>query len=128
MPKNAKQGNYNVFKELRTPELEKRVAGTTGPEQVHISNAREKRAEPLKRGPCRKGFREQSQNALKKSVCNRCEKTADFVDPRSRPLRIRGAVVEITVVDSKVLNSQFAQKISKLLKIIENWLKTSPNR
>ena len=56
--RNRKQRKCNVLEASKAPEHENRVVGRSGPELVHMTKAGIKEGKPLKRGPCRKGFRE----------------------------------------------------------------------
>ena len=56
--KNRKQRKCNVLAISKAPEIEKRGVGQTGLELVHMTEANIKEGKPLKRGPCRKDFRE----------------------------------------------------------------------
>ena len=64
--KNRKHGKCDILEASKAPELEKRGVARAGLELVHITKANIKESKPLKRGPCRKGFREE----IRYAACN----------------------------------------------------------
>ena len=56
--KSSKHAKCNVIETLKAPYLETRGVGCSRLEPVHMTEADIKEGTPLKRVPCRKGFRE----------------------------------------------------------------------